>query len=76
MIPPNVSTDAGIEKDRSDEHPENARSSIRRSVESGAKVTFESNAQQLKHNRHRAVTDAGIQMDRSAAQRENPCSSI
>jgi hypothetical protein len=63
MIAPNVSTDAGIEIDRSDEQPENARSSIRRSPESGSKVTFESNVQQRKHNRPRAVTDAGIQMD-------------
>jgi hypothetical protein len=61
MILLNVSTEAGIEKDRSDEHPENARSPINRSVDSGSKVTFEINVQQLKHNRSRAVT--GIQMD-------------
>jgi hypothetical protein len=76
MIPPNVSTDAGRERDRSDEHPENARSPITRSVESGSKVTFESNVQRPKHNRPRNVTDAGIQIDRSEEHPEKASDSI
>jgi hypothetical protein len=71
-----ISTDKGIEIDGSDEQYQNADSSIRESLDSLSKLTFNKALQSKKHLSQRISTDEGIQIDRSDEQRSNADSPI
>jgi hypothetical protein len=73
---PIISTEDGIQIDTSDEHPENARSSIRRTFEPDSNITDESETQPRKHSRGTISTNAGMHIDSSDEQFENACDLI
>jgi hypothetical protein len=62
--------------DESDEHCRNARSSIRESLDSLSKLTFDKVSQNQKHFSQRISTDEGIQIDESDEQYPNGYFSI
>jgi hypothetical protein len=66
---PKISTDDGMHSDLSDQHPENAHSSIRFSCEFSSKVTQDSAVQLKKQNLPRISTDAGMRIDSSVEPR-------
>jgi hypothetical protein len=63
-----ISTDEGIQIDESDEHPSNARFSIRESLESDSKLTFERLEHRQKQDSQMISIDEGIQIDESDEQ--------
>jgi hypothetical protein len=65
------STDEGMQIDESDEHHENADSSIHESLEHDSNVIVERDLQQQKHSLQSVRTDEGMQIDESDEQYEN-----
>jgi hypothetical protein len=57
-----VSTDAGIKNDFTDEHSQNAYSSMRISLDPDSKVNDESDLHSRKQRSQRTSTDAGRQI--------------
>jgi hypothetical protein len=66
-----MSTEFGIQIDNSDEQPENADDSMRRSFEGVSKMTSRRDLHQKKQVEQRILTEFGIQIDDSDKQREN-----
>jgi hypothetical protein len=60
---PRISTDAGMQTERSDEQSENALSSILTALQPWSKTIDDSDVQPVKQQLHRISTDAGIIID-------------
>jgi hypothetical protein len=65
-----------MQSDLSDEHPENAHSSIRSSFGFSSKVTQDSAVQPENENLLRIVTEAGMRIDSSVEHPQNELSGI
>jgi hypothetical protein len=63
-----ISGDEGIQMDESDEQYPNADSSIRESLDSLSKITFDKARHSEKQKSQMISTDEGIQMDESDEQ--------
>jgi hypothetical protein len=66
-----ISTEAGMQIDLSDEHCQNARCSIRISLEFDSNVTLEREVQSPKEPEEMISTEAGMQIDLRDEQPEN-----
>jgi hypothetical protein len=71
-----TSTDLGIQMVLMVLHPENESRPIRRTCETGSKVSVESDKQPEKHEVSKTSTAAGMQIERSKEQSENANSLI
>jgi hypothetical protein len=71
-----ISTEAGIQIDRSVRQDEKTRPSISRSFDGEANLTIERDSQDSKQDAQRISTEAGIQTDLRYRQDEKAFSSI
>jgi hypothetical protein len=71
-----ISTEEGMQIDESDEQYRNTDCSIRESLESGSKVTFERLSHRRKQFSQMISTEEGMQIDESDEQARNADFSI
>jgi hypothetical protein len=69
-------TEGEIKIDLSEEHPKNASTSIRKSLEFDSNVNVESESHSLKQDLHKIVTEEGIQIIVSDEHPRNASPSI